>query len=1367
MNTDFERIRQIFLAIVEQPAAQWQALLNEACGTDAELCRQVALLLKAHAGGEGILDRDEAGRAPTGIHESLSEGPGTVIGPYKLLQQIGEGGMGTVFMAEQTQPVRRKVALKVIKAGMDTRQVIARFEAERQALAMMDHLNIALVLDVGATDTGRPYFVMELVHGVPITKYCDDNHLTPRERLELFVPVCQAIQHAHQKGIIHRDIKPSNVMITLYDGKPVPKVIDFGVAKATEQPLTERTMFTQYGTIVGTLEYMSPEQAEMSGLGVDTRGDIYSLGVLLYELLTGSTPLERPRLREAAYAEVLRLIREEEAPRPSARLSSSDTLPAIAAARKTEPAKLARLVRGELDWIVLKALEKDRTRRYETASGFAADVLYYLADEPVQACPPTAGYRFRKFVRRNKGPVVAASVIVLCLVGGIIGTSAGLVWAVRERDDKAKALIAEIKEREAKETALAAETKARLAEKQARDTALAALRAMTDEIVENQMARGTQLSDENKEFLRKIIKHYEGFAAVTADDAESRAIRAEGYASVAVMHLNLGELQEAETANVAALALYKQLAADFPTRAKFRENLARCHIRLGNLFSTTGRPRQAETAYGDGLAIQKQLAADFPAQPEFRHGRAISLDNLALLLSKTGRPKEAQAVLDDVLATLKQLVADFPKRPEFRQSLAHCYGRLGFELGHNGRLQEATTASAAALALWKELTADFPRRAEFRQNLARSHQSLGVQLRDFGRLKEAEGAYADALAVLKHLAADFPTRPEFRDSLAKAHLSLGQLLRDARRLKEAERAYADALILQQQLAADFRMVPEYRQQLARSHNALGLLLLYARRPKDAEEAYAAALAIQKPLAVDFPMRPDFRQDLARSYNDLGFLLFTTDRPREAEEAYTAALARRKQDAAQFPNQPEVRNDLAGTCVNLAILHLGQRDFKAARAYLNDAVPHHESARKAKPGHPIYRQFYRNNLIVLIQTNAGLGDKGGAKQAAQTLCDLGSDPPGDAYDAACYLSLCIPIIRKDDRATKEARDKQAAFYGDEAMKMLRNAVARGWKNAGHMTKDTDLDPLRGRADFQKLLAELLGPDHPDTLASMHNLARSYAELGRHADAVKLFQETLALRKGKLGRDHPDTLQTMHNLAHSYAELGRHADAVKLSQEALALRKIKLGRDHPDTLASMHNLALSYCALGRHADAVKLHEETLALQKAKQGPDHSDTLMSMWGLAESLVKLDRGAEAVRLIDECLKQAAGKVVHPRLIPAVMDIRLRYFEKAKDAAGCRQTAELWEQLKRTDAASLYDAACMRAVTAAVLLANDKSEKATKAAAAEADRAMAWLKQAVAAGYKNAAHMKKDTDLNALRNRPDFQKLLAQIEGKQAKDKR
>src|SRR5688572_26206769 len=337
--------------------------------------------------------------------------------------------MGVVYMAEQAEPIARRVALKIIKPGMDTRQVIARFEAERQALALMDHANIARVLDAGTTLAGRPYFVMDLVRGQPITRYCDEHHLTPRQRLELFIPVCHAIQHAHQKGIIHRDLKPSNVLVALYDGKPVPKVIDFGVAKAAGQPLTEQTLVTGFGAIVGTLEYMSPEQAEVNQLDIDTRSDIYSLGVLLYELLTGSPPFSRKELEKAGMLEMLRVIREQEPSKPSTKLSTADGLPTLAANRGLQPAKLTKLVRGELDWIVMKALEKDRSRRYETASGFAMDVQRYLVDEPVQACRPSAAYRLRKFVRRNKGRLLVASILGVALLFAV-GTTG---WAVRDR----------------------------------------------------------------------------------------------------------------------------------------------------------------------------------------------------------------------------------------------------------------------------------------------------------------------------------------------------------------------------------------------------------------------------------------------------------------------------------------------------------------------------------------------------------------------------------------------------------------------------------------------------------------------------------------------------------------------------------------------------------------------------------------------------------------------------------------------------------------------------------------------------------------------------------------------------------------------
>jgi serine/threonine protein kinase/Flp pilus assembly protein TadD len=435
--------KSVFLGALEIAATSDRLpYLDRRCGDDAALRAEVETLLLHHAGLGDFLERPAPG-APTGreaISRPPAEGPGAAIGPYKLLQAIGEGGMGTVYMAEQERPVRRRVALKLIRPGMDSRPVLARFEAERQALALMDHPNIAKVLDAGTTDESRPYFVMELVKGVPITAYCDANRLTPRQRLELFVPVCRAIQHAHQKGVIHRDIKPSNVLIAPYDGRPVPKVIDFGVAKATGPRLTEATLFTEFGAVVGTPEYMSPEQAELNQLDVDTRSDIYALGVLLYELLTGTTPLRRERLRETPLLEVLRIIREEEPPRPSTRLSTTEELPAIAANRGLEPRKLSGLVRGELDWIVMKALETDRNRRYETSGSFAADVQRYLDDDPVQACPPSAWYRFRRIFRRNKTVLGVLGLVLFFII--LVGVGAG--WAVRDRTARRSKLNLEV-----------------------------------------------------------------------------------------------------------------------------------------------------------------------------------------------------------------------------------------------------------------------------------------------------------------------------------------------------------------------------------------------------------------------------------------------------------------------------------------------------------------------------------------------------------------------------------------------------------------------------------------------------------------------------------------------------------------------------------------------------------------------------------------------------------------------------------------------------------------------------------------------------------------------------------------------------------
>ena len=445
MPADPARVKNLFLAAAELPPDARPEFLAAACGPDRELREAVDRLVTAHQNPVSLLDRPAISPGATCAFPSPEsgaghrDGPGATVGPYKLLQRLGEGGMGEVWMAEQDQPVRRRVALKVIKPGLDSRQVVARFEAERQALALMDHPNIARVLDAGTTPEGRPFFVMDLVKGFPITKFCDDNKLTPRERLELFVPVCQAIQHAHQKGVIHRDVKPSNVLVAPYDGVPVVKVIDFGVAKATGQQLTERTLYTGFGAVVGTVEYMSPEQAGINQLDVDTRSDIYSLGVLLYELLAGSPPFTKKELEKVGMLEMLRIIREQEPSKPSTKLSTARGLPTLAANRGTEPAKLTRLVRGELDWIVMKALEKDRTRRYETANGLAMDVQRYLADEPVLACPPSARYQLRKFCRRHKtGLLMTISLAVWLLLAG-----AAVLWREKVAADRSIALAQE------------------------------------------------------------------------------------------------------------------------------------------------------------------------------------------------------------------------------------------------------------------------------------------------------------------------------------------------------------------------------------------------------------------------------------------------------------------------------------------------------------------------------------------------------------------------------------------------------------------------------------------------------------------------------------------------------------------------------------------------------------------------------------------------------------------------------------------------------------------------------------------------------------------------------------------------------------
>jgi serine/threonine protein kinase/tetratricopeptide (TPR) repeat protein len=776
MTVDPKHVQSVFLSLAEVAAADRPAALDRACGDDVELRQRVEALLKAHDAPGSLLDEaalslglaQGPAREPEGANPPV-EAIGTKIGPYQLLQKLGEGGMGAVWVAEQNVPVKRRVALKVIKPGMDSAQVLRRFEAERQALALMDHTNIAKVFDGGATEAGRPYFVMELVKGVPITRYCNELHLPIRERLELFIPICQAIQHAHQKGIIHRDIKPSNVLVCMQDGRPVSKVIDFGVAKATSQRLTEESMYTEIGQVIGTLEYMAPEQAELRALDIDTRADVYALGVLLYELLTGTTPLCRKRLKEAAFAEMLRIIREEEPQRPSTRLTESqDSLVGLAAQRRTEPAKLARAVRGELDWIAMRCLEKDRTRRYETASALARDIERHLTNEPVEACPPRASYRLRKFLRRNRGPVLAGTVVLLALVLGVAGTTFGLVRAERQRREaeraredaamqrdlaqanETKALTAAVAERQAKVREAEQRTRAEKAFKQARE----ALDAMTSAVAEASLSSQREISGEQKKLLGEALIYYKEFAGRKADDEQSRARTAEAAYRVGQVEHRLGHMAEAAAAFRQACEGFTRLAAEFPAVADYRQKLARSHLDLGVCLTEMGRRPEAESQYQKGLQIQEKLAADFPTVQRYQQDQAATLVNLGSLLKDLGKRPQAEEHYRKALTLQEKLAGEPSATPEARMNLALIHSNLGVLLSDLGKRAEAEEQYRKGLAIQEKLVADFPALVSYQVSLAGTFSNLGVLIGNSpaasGQSRDKQREYADrAMALLQ------------------------------------------------------------------------------------------------------------------------------------------------------------------------------------------------------------------------------------------------------------------------------------------------------------------------------------------------------------------------------------------------------------------------------------------------------------------------------------------------------------------------------------------------------------------------------------------------------------------------------------------
>jgi tetratricopeptide (TPR) repeat protein/tRNA A-37 threonylcarbamoyl transferase component Bud32 len=839
------------------------AYLKGACAGDAALLQRVEALLLQHEQAGDSPDPDVTVKSALSpnppVVEPLTEKPGDRIGRYKLLQEIGEGGMGSVWMAEQEVPVRRRVALKVVKLGMDTKQVIARFEAERQALALMDHPNIARVLDAGATDTGRPFFVMELVRGVPITEYCDQNNLSPQQRLELFIPVCKAIQHAHQKGIIHRDIKPSNILVTLHDGVPVPKVIDFGIAKAVDQPLTEKTLFTRFEQFMGTPAYMSPEQAEMSGLDIDTRSDIYALGVLLYELLTGKPPFDPDALVKSGVDAMRKTIREVEPPRPSTRLSTlaAADLTAIARKRGTEPARLSALVRGDLDWIVMKCLEKDRTRRYETANGLAMDVARYLDNEPVAARPPSTAYRFQKAFRRHKLAFAAGGAVIAALILGVIGTTVGFVRAERQRR------VAEAAQHLAQENF-----------DQAR-AAVGDLLAVSDEDLYDLPG----MQPLRVKLMRAAIDRYTPFLDRPSADPAPRAELARLYAKYAFTAEGNGADRKtvAVPAYESALAIQQQLVHEHPESRSLRSDLGWTYI----FYAWNGDFRAAKTQQicAQAVTVFEALVREGPDDP-------LARADLAWALWETtwGPPDPRWLTLSErALAIREQLVKEFPHSAEFRRDLANSLHIHALHVQDPGA---ALAVLSRVISLREALVADMEQKLPsiWQPLRPRGSEALLVRpsllwtkrdvawgcadaARDHAELKQWPEAIAlsdRAVGIYRQLVEENPSVRQFISELVEASIYNATAEEAAGNADAAQARLRDAMnLLRARLPVDDPLRLKTQYDIGDAYRTTG-------RSVDAIPLLEETLRVCKAkLAPDDVITLDTMNNLALAYRDFG------------------------------------------------------------------------------------------------------------------------------------------------------------------------------------------------------------------------------------------------------------------------------------------------------------------------------------------------------------------------------------------------------------------------------------------------------------------------------------------------------------------
>ena len=1229
MRADPNHVRDLFLAALEVPLESRGAYLTEVCGGDDALRTELEQLLAAHADPDSILEPPPAA-VPTAcepfepharpasmatgeyIPESADESShpkpidqrgdiaiGSIIaGRYKLIEVIGEGGMGSVFLAEQTEPVKRQVALKLIRSGMDTKLVLARFDAERQALALMDHPNIARVYDGGTTPpthvggSPMPFFVMELVHGIPLTLYCDEHRLTVASRLELFVSVCQAVQHAHQKGIIHRDLKPGNVLVTEVDGRPTPKVIDFGVAKAIEQKLTDQSI-ADLGAIVGTPAYMSPEQADPTSMDIDTRTDVYALGVMLYELLSGTPPIDAKQFKRGAILEMLRMVREEEAPRPSTKLSSSEALPNIAASRSIEPAKLAKLLRGELDWIVLKALEKDRTRRYETANGFARDIQRYLADEVVEARSPTAGYRLKKFARRNRGQVMAASLVVLVLLAGIAGTTFGLIRAEHRRQDADNARAAEADRANGERLAKIDAQNSAAAEKAANERAQKRLR----EVAKSNEILGSIFDSLDP---KEIAKNERPLQAILVEKLDKAVAQLEGEAIgdplvVATMQTRFGRsllaLNEPKKAIIllekARKTLQSRLGADDPETLAAMLNLAVGYLKAGKLklsldlyketydramgllgpdhpitsssmndlaycYEANGKLDQALPLFKKALELRKkELGPNNPTT-------LATMNNLAGAYQADGKLEMAVALFKETLEVARSKFG--PKHPDTLLTA----NNLALAYEETGKWDLAIPLLEETLKLQKELLgSDNTETLGSINNLALAYQRAGQPAKALPLLEDL------FKRTKAKLGADHPHTLLVMGNLAEAYRDLGKLdlalplMEETLKLTRAKLGpeHPDTLMCVNNLATAYGMAGKLKE-------ALPLL----------KETLAQR---KKKLGPDHPDTLMSMNNLARCYVETG--QFELALPLMAE---TLRIAKVKL-GPEHPNTVRTMINLAGLYEKTKKLDLAVPLYEDALRILKANVP---------PEHPIRVAVSKKLLMIYEQE--------GKSQLALALVQ-------EAYD------------RLKAKLGPDHRDTLAAA----------NDLARQYWMANQLDKSIPMFEALLKRDEAKF-----GRNNLNTLMTIGNLGVNYKDAGKFDKALPLLEEAY-----RAAKTFPTFRQVGPQLLDGYLKAGKIEQATTLSKDVLADLHKQMPKESPQLAGALAKLGLAMLNAKAFDLADPVLGECLTIREKKMA-DSWLTFSTESMRGEALLGQKKYAEAEQLL---LKGYQGMKQRERTIP------------------------------------------------------------------------------------------------------------------------